>query len=98
MQKTDGSAWVCYLMFRFRNCLYGTFLAADEYLARYGVNVKESTMVFRQGSDTDNLSKVFWEIDKSSGDLNSIYVGGLAITSIERKIKIDNNSDEIIFV
>jgi predicted PhzF superfamily epimerase YddE/YHI9 len=55
-------------------------------------------MCFRQGNNPDSLSTVFWEIDKSSGDLNSVYVGGLAVTSIERKIEIDSKSDEIIFV
>ena len=72
-------------------------VAIGSYLARYGVNTNES-MFFRQGNNPDSLSKVFWEIDKSSGDLNSIYVGGLAVTSIERKIEIDSKSDEIIFV
>jgi len=72
-------------------------VAIGSYLARHGVNTKES-MCFRQGSNPDSLSKVFWEIDKTSGDLNSIYVGGLAVTSIERKIEIDSKSDEIIFV
>jgi trans-2,3-dihydro-3-hydroxyanthranilate isomerase len=72
-------------------------VAIGSYLARHGVQTNES-MCFRQGNNPDSLSTVFWEIDKSSGDLNSVYVGGLAVTSIERKIEIDSKSDEIIFV
>ena len=72
-------------------------VAIGSYLARHGIQTNES-MCFRQGNNLDSLSTVFWEIDKSSGDLNSIYVGGLAVTSIERKIEIDSKNDEIIFV
>jgi len=66
------------------------------YLTRHGLTAGK-TMVFRQGNDTKNLSKVYCYIDPSDKDHRSVYVGGLATTSIQRDIEIDEKSDRVIF-
>ncbi|HMA76872.1 MAG TPA: PhzF family phenazine biosynthesis protein [Candidatus Krumholzibacteriaceae bacterium] len=72
-------------------------VAIGSYLGRHGISSNES-MIFKQGNDRERLSKVYCKIDKSNEDFNSIYIGGLAATSIERKIEIDDKTSEIKFV
>jgi PhzF family phenazine biosynthesis protein len=66
------------------------------YLTRHGLTAGK-TMVFRQGNDIEHLSKVYCYIDPSGSDSRSVYVGGLATTSMERSIEIKESSGEIIF-
>ncbi|MDZ7859961.1 MAG: PhzF family phenazine biosynthesis protein [Candidatus Krumholzibacteriota bacterium] len=74
-------------------------VAIGSYLGRHGISSNES-MIFKQGNDRERLSKVYCKIDKSNAndDFNSVYIGGLAATSIERKIEIDDKTSKIKFV
>lgn len=66
------------------------------YLTRHGLT-SGKTMVFRQGNDLEHLSKVYCYIDPSEKDYKSVYVGGMATTSIERFVEIDEASGKLIF-
>ncbi len=67
------------------------------YLHRHGVTTKDS-MLIEQGKDRDYFAKIFVEIDKSAGDLNTAFVGGVAITSITKELQIEDKSGKISFV
>lgn len=67
------------------------------YLHRHGVTTKNS-MLMEQGKDRDYFAKIFVEIDRSSGNLNSGFVGGVAITSIQRELQIEDKSGTVNFV
>ncbi|MFO7916063.1 MAG: PhzF family phenazine biosynthesis protein [Candidatus Krumholzibacteriales bacterium] len=66
------------------------------YLTRHGLTAGK-TMVFRQGNDLENLSKVYCYIDPADKDSMSVYVGGMATTSIERFVEIDETSGDLVF-
>lgn len=58
------------------------------YLQRHGV-ITPGTVIMEQGKDVDNLARVFVDIDKSDGERDSVWVGGLAVTSITRELDVE---------
>ncbi len=65
------------------------------YLITYGVT-SSTSMVMQQGKEVDGLSRILVEIGRDGDETTSVRVGGLAVTSIVRKIDIDTG--EIITV
>lgn len=59
------------------------------YLLRHGV-ITPGTVIMEQGKDVDNLARVFVDIDKTNGEWDSVWVGGLAVTSITREVDVEN--------
>ena len=66
-----------------------------EYLMRYGVT-KSGSMVMEQGSDPDRLARIFVEITEGAEGGNIVKIGGMAATSIVRKLQIEGNTAEIV--
>ena len=58
------------------------------YLARHGV-ISDGSHVMQQGKDLDALSRVLVDIRNEGENTDSAWVGGLAVTSIRRRISID---------
>jgi trans-2,3-dihydro-3-hydroxyanthranilate isomerase len=58
------------------------------YLVTYGVTSSRS-MVMQQGKEIDSLSRIIVEIDREKDETSRVRVGGLAITSITRKIDLE---------
>ncbi len=65
------------------------------YLITYGVT-SSTSMVMQQGKEVDSLARILVEIGREGDETTSVRVGGLAVTSIVRKIDIDTG--EIITV
>ncbi|MBU8922867.1 MAG: PhzF family phenazine biosynthesis protein [Bacteroidales bacterium] len=61
------------------------------YLARHGV-ISKGSYVMRQGKDLDQLCDVFVDIRDNNNGMNTAWVGGLAVTSIKRKMSIRDQS------
>ncbi len=66
-----------------------------EYLMKYGV-MKSGSMVMEQGSDPDRLARIFVEITEGTNGANIVKIGGMAATSIVRKLRIEGNTAEIV--
>ena len=66
-----------------------------EYLLKYGV-MKSGSMVMEQGSDPDRLARIFVEITEGTNGANIVKIGGMAATSIVRKLRIEGNAAEIV--
>ena len=58
------------------------------YLITYGVT-SSTAMVMQQGMEVDSLARILVEIGRDGDETTSVKVGGLAVTSIVRKIDID---------
>ena len=58
------------------------------YLLTYGIT-SSSSMVMQQGKEMESLSRIYVEIDRDNDTTRSVRVGGLAITSITRKIDLE---------
>ena len=58
------------------------------YLLTYGIT-SSSSMVMQQGKERNCLSRIYVEIDRENDITTSVRVGGLAITSITRKIDLE---------
>lgn len=58
------------------------------YLLTYGIT-SSSSMVMQQGKEKESLSRIYVEIDRENDTTTSVRVGGLAITSITRKIDLE---------
>ncbi len=58
------------------------------YLITYGITSSNS-MVMQQGKEMESLSRIYVEIDRENDETRSVRVGGLAITSITRKIDLE---------
>ena len=65
------------------------------YLVRHGISISRS-MVMEQGKEVENLARILVEIDQAEGENSSAWIGGLAVTSITRKINIEN--EEIVII
>jgi PhzF family phenazine biosynthesis protein len=75
-----------------------TALAAGglgEYLVKYGISGTGS-MMMEQGSEIDRLARLYVEVDRKGDAVTSVRVGGLAATSISRKIRIEDGSAVIV--
>ena len=59
------------------------------YLLTYGIT-SSSSMVMQQGKERDSLSRIYVEIDREKEVTTSVRVGGLAVTSITRKIDLES--------
>lgn len=59
------------------------------YLRRHGI-ISSGNMIMEQGKDIDALARIMVEVDSSTEDNNTVRIGGLAVTSITRSIKVDN--------
>ena len=66
-----------------------------EYLMKYGV-IKSGSMVMEQGSDPERLARIFVEITEGAKGGNIVKIGGMAATSIVRKLQIEGNTAEIV--
>ncbi len=66
-----------------------------EYLMKYGV-MKSGSMMMEQGSDPDRLARIFVEITEGTDGANTVKIGGMAATSIVRKLRIEGNIAEIV--
>ncbi len=66
-----------------------------EYLMKYGVT-KSGSMVMEQGGDPDRLARIFVEITEGENGVNKVKIGGMAATSIIRKLLVDGNNVEIV--
>ena len=53
-------------------------------------------MVMEQGSDPDRLARIFVEITEGAKGGNTVKIGGMAATSIVRKLRIEGNTAEIV--
>ncbi|MCK4539299.1 MAG: PhzF family phenazine biosynthesis protein [Candidatus Krumholzibacteria bacterium] len=65
------------------------------YLARHGV-ISKGSYVMKQGRELDQLCDVFVDIRETREGLESAWVGGLAVTSIKRKMSIQDQSITIV--
>ncbi len=65
------------------------------YLLRHGI-ITHGAMVMEQGKEMDCLARILVEIDESCNDCHSARIGGVAITSLTRTIKV--TSGEIVIV
>jgi len=63
------------------------------YLLQYGMT-SYTSMVMEQGKEISSLARILVEIDKNEGEIDAVWVGGLAVTSITRTI--DVQSGEIV--
>lgn len=59
------------------------------YLLRHGV-VTSGNMIIEQGKDIGNLARILVEALNPEDPLGEMRIGGLAVTSITRKISIEN--------
>jgi len=59
------------------------------YLARHGA-ISPGSYVMQQGKDLDALSRVLVDIQETGDDVDSAWVGGLAVTSIKRRLSVEN--------
>lgn len=70
----------------------GTAAAAlGTYLVRHGI-VTPGRMIMEQGNDADALARIIVEVEESTGESEAALIGGLAVTSITRRITIENDS------
>ena len=65
------------------------------YLVTYGVT-SSTSMTMQQGKEVDSLARILVEIGREDEKTTSVKVGGLAVTSIVRKIDLE--SGEIVTV
>ncbi len=65
------------------------------YLTRHGITSTRN-MIMEQGKDVHKLARIFVEIDYADGSFNSVKMGGLATTSISRKINVSEGKVVII--
>lgn len=69
----------------------GTASAAlGTYLVRHG-GVTSGSMIMEQGKTVESLARIFVEVDQTESDVNSARVGGLAVTSLTRRIDIEKS-------
>ena len=61
------------------------------YLLRHGV-VTSGSMIVEQGKEIDNLARILVETADSADPTSEMKIGGLAVTSITRRIGIENNA------
>jgi len=61
------------------------------YLVRHGI-VTPGTMIMEQGNDPAALARIIVEVGESSGGGESARIGGLAVTSITRRLTMENDS------
>jgi trans-2,3-dihydro-3-hydroxyanthranilate isomerase len=66
-----------------------------EYLMRHGIT-KSGSMVMEQGSDPERLARIFVEITEGAKGGNTVKIGGMASTSIVRKLQIEGRDTVII--
>jgi trans-2,3-dihydro-3-hydroxyanthranilate isomerase len=70
----------------------GTAAAAlGTYLVRHGI-VTAGRMIMEQGNDQSALARIIAEVEEQAGGVESALIGGLAVTSISRRITIENDS------
>lgn len=60
------------------------------YLLRHGA-VTSNSMIMEQGKSMSELAKIIVDVDEFDGAKGMVRVGGLAVTSIARKIEIDED-------
>lgn len=65
------------------------------YLVRHGI-VTPGTMTMEQGNDPASLARIIVEVGESSGGGESARIGGLAVTSITRRLIIEDDSIVIV--
>jgi trans-2,3-dihydro-3-hydroxyanthranilate isomerase len=58
------------------------------YLARHGA-ISAGSHIMQQGKDLDALSRVLVDIGNEGENTDSAWVGGLAVTSIRRRLSVD---------
>jgi PhzF family phenazine biosynthesis protein len=58
------------------------------YLARHGV-LHPGPIVIEQGTDRENLVRIFVDIEENDGSTIPLRIGGLAVTSIEQEISLE---------
>jgi PhzF family phenazine biosynthesis protein len=61
------------------------------YLLRHGV-VTSGSMIIEQGKEIDNLARILVETADSDDPTATMRIGGLAVTSITRRIGIENGA------
>ncbi|MBU8922310.1 MAG: PhzF family phenazine biosynthesis protein [Bacteroidales bacterium] len=64
------------------------------YLFRHGI-ATTGTMVMEQGKESENLARILVEMKNSNSEESLVQIGGLAVTSISRKISIKNDTVSI---
>lgn len=65
--------------------------AITTYLARQGV-ISPGSFKMDQGNDPTTKSRVMVDLDDSNEEFDSVWVGGLAVTSIVRELQVDAES------
>jgi trans-2,3-dihydro-3-hydroxyanthranilate isomerase len=74
----------------------GTAAAAlGTYLVRHGI-VTPGRMIMEQGNDQDALARIIAEVEEQPGGVESALIGGLAVTSITRRITLENDGVVIV--
>jgi trans-2,3-dihydro-3-hydroxyanthranilate isomerase len=61
------------------------------YLARHGA-LHPGSIIVEQGSDRDNLARIFVEVGENDGSVIPLRIGGLAVTSIEQNIVLEGET------
>jgi PhzF family phenazine biosynthesis protein len=64
------------------------------YLLRHGV-ATSGTMVMEQGKESGNLARILVEVKDSGSEESLVQIGGLAVTSITRKISVESGAVSI---
>ncbi|MBN1164733.1 MAG: PhzF family phenazine biosynthesis protein [Candidatus Krumholzibacteriota bacterium] len=67
------------------------------YLIRHGV-VTTANMTMEQGNDIDSLAKVYLIAEEGFGESVPVQLGGLAVTSIERTMQINRETNEVVML
>lgn len=65
------------------------------YLFRHGV-ITSGSLVMEQGKEVDSLARILVELGQDIEETGAVQVGGLAVTSIRRKIRIENGEFTIL--
>lgn len=65
------------------------------YLVKHGI-VSSGSMMMEQGNDSSSLARMHVEIDEKGGQVSAVRVGGLAATSLKKKMRIERG--EVILV
>jgi trans-2,3-dihydro-3-hydroxyanthranilate isomerase len=61
-----------------------------EYLVRHGIT-SARTMQMEQGGDMGRLARLLVEVDHEDGEISAVRVGGLAATSLAKKIRVEDD-------
>ena len=56
--------------------------------------MSSGSLILEQGKEIDCLTRILVEVEKSGVEISAVWVGGLAVNSIEREIDL-NRADPL---